>query len=785
LGVYRSGKSLLLNRLSRLTTPYTGGFGVGHGQRTYTRGIEVCGEWVEGLGTIVWMDTEGLFSAEEARSAYGPKIFSLALLFSSSVLLNSVKVLNDQFFDFFGEQQQLARVLKQGLGKEGLPQDALLPGNLSVFWVLQQPVRFSGVGQTDQSQLQAFLNLPGDEARSHVRRGFRHTSYEVPVAVADVRKFNHLEKLDDTELMPEYVASAEGLRIALLDELRDSAPGQQAATIATQLRLFVDIVSTEQFSGTLAKEAFQDAEIGKLCDTYARNAATHAGGLPSASMESGFKKALSDLEAEQVKVSDAFHFDAEWARRLHRCLKSREKELRERNGEVLLDQWRAAVAAAAEGSGPCFFLGRLAKLLSEYVDKYGPDSFSASVRARAVDYASALQRTRLVECVRLRDVLWPFVPWLAWPLCSFYLQGGGGVFVGMLSMGLHGIVILGVYTVLQLFQQLPTYLNVDYPVLRAHPLLLDLVMRAPPLVPWAALASFVGLVGTAWSAWMLLRLLMQSLRPGAWSCARQAHSGSQLVNLELKLNMLLVRTEATFKQQFVEAALDAQTFLERDDARAAARALMKGLCAVREVSDQDLPLAARVGPHLLKRCRTLLRDGKHFPQSSSQKGLAEACADNSLAALAAQEAWGPLVREMADQFEKLMSTSPHGKARGQKLTQRITRTLSRLSACSESTAAEPEAEADATTEETNNEEGSVSGEDEHGFTENDEVDESEMDEQDVQQQPFVGSSAVAGMSTAFRMGCTAASVLLVAALCGQNLVPALTTEATARALGGA
>merc|ERR1719171_2018156 len=93
LGVYRGGKSLLLNRCMGLQAPYDGGFGVGHDQSTHTRGIEICAEDVPDLGTVVWMDTEGLFSAEDAKGAYGPKIFSLALLFSSTVMLNSVKVL--------------------------------------------------------------------------------------------------------------------------------------------------------------------------------------------------------------------------------------------------------------------------------------------------------------------------------------------------------------------------------------------------------------------------------------------------------------------------------------------------------------------------------------------------------------------------------------------------------------------------------------------------------------------------------------------------------------------
>ena len=37
LGVYRGGKSLLLNRLMQRRAPYSNSFGVGHGQQTFTR----------------------------------------------------------------------------------------------------------------------------------------------------------------------------------------------------------------------------------------------------------------------------------------------------------------------------------------------------------------------------------------------------------------------------------------------------------------------------------------------------------------------------------------------------------------------------------------------------------------------------------------------------------------------------------------------------------------------------------------------------------------------------
>lgn len=67
LGVYRGGKSMLLNRLMQRTAPYADSFGIGHGQETYTRGIEICAEPLE-HGTVVWMDTEGLRLGAVAHS---------------------------------------------------------------------------------------------------------------------------------------------------------------------------------------------------------------------------------------------------------------------------------------------------------------------------------------------------------------------------------------------------------------------------------------------------------------------------------------------------------------------------------------------------------------------------------------------------------------------------------------------------------------------------------------------------------------------------------------------
>jgi len=248
LGVYRGGKSFVLNRLRGLSAPYAGGFDVGHGQSTHTRGISACAEEVAGLGTIVWMDTEGIFSSEEARSAYGSKLFSLALLFGSTVLLNSVKVLNDQFFAFFGEQQQLAAMIKDGLAKEGLPLEALGSEKLGIFWIVQQPIAYDRKSDALSKQLNEFLNVKKDEARARVRDGFNHSVHGVATATYDSRVFGRLNTLVDSDLAPDYITSTKDLRESILAHLHHTR-SLPAVSVEAWLRMFVDLVDTEKFDG--------------------------------------------------------------------------------------------------------------------------------------------------------------------------------------------------------------------------------------------------------------------------------------------------------------------------------------------------------------------------------------------------------------------------------------------------------------------------------------------------------------------------------------------------------
>jgi len=339
LGVYRGGKSFLLNRCMGLQAPYAGGFGVGHTQETHTRGIYICAEEVDGLGTVVWMDTEGLFSAEYAQSTYGPKIFSLSMLFSSTVLLNSVKVLSDQFFSFFSEQQQLARVLRHGLLAEGLPDGALLPRNHSLIWVLQQPVSLHGHADAQlQAQLDGFLESAGDEARERIHRDFNHHLHMVPAASHDVRVWGTLDRTPEEELLPVFVSATAKLKESVLDLLRSARP-MEADGVARQMKMFAELVETEQFNGKLAREAVEEGELSVHCGGFARVLASITKELPMPGLAARVNQSRLQAETHAFQSAENFHFSQSWKARLSLCLDSRAADVVRRNEERLLEVW--------------------------------------------------------------------------------------------------------------------------------------------------------------------------------------------------------------------------------------------------------------------------------------------------------------------------------------------------------------------------------------------------------------------------------------------------------------
>ncbi|CAK0908270.1 unnamed protein product, partial [Prorocentrum cordatum] len=506
LGVYRGGKSMLLNRLQGRQAPYAEGFRVGHGQGSHTRGVDICPEEVEGLGTVVWMDTEGLFSWEDAHGAHGSKIFSLALLVSSAVLLNSVKVLNASFFAFFGQQQQLARALREGLAAQGLPVDALLPAGVSAFWLLSEPV--AGGSRAGHGQLEEFLAAPGDEVRARVRRDFAHQLHEVPRATDDSRLWRQLQDVPDAGLLPEYVASCRELRDKVLLALRGARP-RTASDVVAQLRMWAQLVQTGRFSGPLAQGAFEEAQASRICDLYGRTAAEAAGVLPSRALGGALEAARRAADAERQAAAEAFHLGAGWSRRLEECCRGRRADLERSNMELVLRQWKADARGIAEEGG-CFFLDRLGGLLAEYESAYAT-GLGPRFGALAWEHGAELQRAGLVECVRLGDVLRPLLP-----LVAPYLLGS----VCSARRFRLAAALLAAYCALQHFGRLPPWLDAAYPVLQRHPPLLRLAVGAPPGV-WASARRALRGLGVAWHA-------QRAARCAAPACQAVLGSAQQL-----------------------------------------------------------------------------------------------------------------------------------------------------------------------------------------------------------------------------------------------------------------
>lgn len=639
LGVYRGGKSLLLNRLMQRRAPYSNSFGVGHGQQTFTRGIEICAEALpDRAGTLVWMDTEGLFSSEDARSAYGPKIFSLALLFSSVVLLNNLKVLNQQFFLFFEEQQQVARILREGLRSEGMRSDLLLPENLSIVWVLNQPHSLATSSEASQVQLDSFLTIQ-DKARERVKDSFTHLIHEVPSATHYQPQWSKLDQLPEEELLPEYVSAIQSLRQLLFTQLQGARP-LQAASVAAQLRMYVDLVQKDHFSISLAKEAFEDSHVAQLCEKFGVLAQEFAGDLPSLNLSAAMDLSEQSIQEQRDLIIKDFHLGDGFLRRLQQCFRKKRDELEDINQEMVLAEWQKEVHSVAE-SGRCFILSKLAIELPKYRKTYGA-IFSKSLEAKARDFALQVQRSRVAGCVLLRHFAVPVAPWFAWPVMALYIRQGA--LSGILTMAVHGVVLAGIYSILQFMGRLPFYVDLDYQVLKHHPGLLEFVMKYPQ-IPWDLLSQFIAILGWIRVAWIVAS---QIFRPP------ETRTIGQLSNLEIKLNTILERTEAQMKKEIITAALEAALWIDSNDPSAAALALVKGLVVVSQVGASDVHFAYLFEVEHRNMAKTAVKNFQ-FPD----KGDPERCASSlkkesgKLRRCATSHDWDELIPGMVEALQKL------------------------------------------------------------------------------------------------------------------------------------
>ena len=96
-GLYRTGKSFLLNSLAQVKKPV---FNVGNTTDACTKGIWMYDtkKTLENGGRLIYFDSEGLASLDQDEN-YDAKIFSLSLLLSSYFILNTMGVIDESAID--------------------------------------------------------------------------------------------------------------------------------------------------------------------------------------------------------------------------------------------------------------------------------------------------------------------------------------------------------------------------------------------------------------------------------------------------------------------------------------------------------------------------------------------------------------------------------------------------------------------------------------------------------------------------------------------------------------
>ncbi|XP_043094391.1 guanylate-binding protein 6-like isoform X4 [Puntigrus tetrazona] len=212
VGLYRTGKSYLMNRLAGKQT----GFALGSTIESKTKGIWM---WcvphpTKAETTLVLLDTEGLGDVDKGDSKHDTKIFSLSVLLSSTLVLNSQGTIDNRAIEELQYVTELTEYIKiKSSDEEDSEFVKFFP---SFIWAvrdftLEQKINDKYV--TEDQYLEYALklkpgflrtisefNLPRQCIRNYFpsRKCFTFPFPTVP------EKVSHLQRLDPAELSPDF-----------------------------------------------------------------------------------------------------------------------------------------------------------------------------------------------------------------------------------------------------------------------------------------------------------------------------------------------------------------------------------------------------------------------------------------------------------------------------------------------------------------------------------------------------------------------------------------------------
>lgn len=217
-GLYRTGKSFLLNRLLGLQD----GFEIGPTVNPCTKGLWIWGQPVQLAPDYhcILIDTEGLGSTQRTASC-DMQIFSLCILLSSFFIYNSMGAIDEQAIDDLHLVSHLARHVhvKARKGSEG-ERTAELSHYFPIFlWVLRdfhlRLADSSGAAISEKDYLEnALKSTPGQEEKNKVRDTIKELFRDrdcmtVVRPVAEEADLRNIQRLPYESLRPQFRTQVE------------------------------------------------------------------------------------------------------------------------------------------------------------------------------------------------------------------------------------------------------------------------------------------------------------------------------------------------------------------------------------------------------------------------------------------------------------------------------------------------------------------------------------------------------------------------------------------------
>ncbi|XP_074927322.1 guanylate-binding protein 1-like isoform X4 [Chelonoidis abingdonii] len=370
-GLYRTGKSYLMNRLAGKDQ---GGFSLGSTIQSHTKGI-----WMWCLPhphpcraghTLVLLDTEGLGDVEKGDTKNDTWIFALAVLLSGTLVYNSLGTIDQHALEQLHYVTELTERIKVKVAGEGGRQEGEDSAEFVRFfpafvWAVRDftlQLQLDGREITEDEYLENALKLkPGNSQRAQlynlprecIRQFFPARKCFVFIQPASRRDLARLEELQEAELEPEFREQVARFCHHIWEKSKPKTiPGGHVVTGAMLGNLavtYVDAIRSGAVpcmeSAVLALAQIENsAAVGEAVAAYEEQLGRRVA-LPMESVQELLElHAQCEREALRAFMARAFKDDdRRFQGELMHHLEEQKQELCRRNELASLDRCRAAL----------------------------------------------------------------------------------------------------------------------------------------------------------------------------------------------------------------------------------------------------------------------------------------------------------------------------------------------------------------------------------------------------------------------------------------------------------